>query len=501
MDSTRSTWLKATGVGASVAAGVGATWNPALAVGATVGAIALAFGLLFPMRLGKFFLAALGVALIGYAFFNKGFAYFGVPPIFIGEIILALGVLALAVSGDVRAALRSHISWLLVLFALWGAVRTIPFIGVYKFDALRDGVLWGYGLFALLVPALLLRSGLLVSIPERYARIVPWFLVALPVISVLDRSFSGVVPRYSELIRGIAVADVPLIAFKAGDAAVHLAGVAVFMSLGLHQLGRGRAKLPVWLKEWFWWCCWLVGLLLSSTNRGGLVSVLVAALIVLALRPLSRWGKVLLIALTLTTFFFAFNIEIDVGDWQGRKVSPQQITERVQTVFTPGSGDEALEGNREWRLNWWSDIIGYTIRGEYFWKGKGFGINLAEDDGYQGQWEGLRSPHNGHMTILARMGVPGVALWALLQGAFALSLLRAYFVARRAGQEWWARIDLWILAYWAAFMVNGTFDVFLEGPQGGIWFWCLFGFGITILEAQREIAKRNLHGVPTQAAA
>jgi hypothetical protein len=34
-------------------------------------------------------------------------------------------------------------------------------------------------------------------------------------------------------------------------------------------------------------------------------------------------------------------------------------------------------------------------------------------------------------------------------------------------------------------MVNATFDVYLEGPQGGIWFWCVFGFGIALMEVQR----------------
>jgi hypothetical protein len=29
-----------------------------------------------------------------------------------------------------------------------------------------------------------------------------------------------------------------------------------------------------------------------------------------------------------------------------------------------------------------------------------------------------------------------------------------------------------------AILINATFDVALEGPMQGIWFWCLFGFGI-----------------------
>jgi len=54
------------------------------------------------------------------------------------------------------------------------------------------------------------------------------------------------------------------------------------------------------------------------------------------------------------------------------------------------------------------------------------------------------------------------------------------------GEIYWAKIDLWILAYWIAFIVNASFDVFLEGPQAGIWFWCLFGFGAAMLEIQRQ---------------
>jgi hypothetical protein len=154
---------------------------------------------------------------------------------------------------------------------------------------------------------------------------------------------------------------------------------------------------------------------------------------------------------------------------------------------TPRYDDLGLGGPRQWRLEWWNKIIDYTFFGEYFWTGKGFGINLAQDDGFLGEWfPDMRAPHNGHLTILARAGVPGLILWTLLQGVFGISLLLAYLRAHRNGQEWWARVDLWILAYWVAFIVNMSFDVYLEGPQGGIWFWSLFGFGMAVLVAQRR---------------
>ena len=65
-------------------------------------------------------------------------------------------------------------------------------------------------------------------------------------------------------------------------------------------------------------------------------------------------------------------------------------------------------------------------------------------------------------------------------------------------------MNLWILSFWLAFMVNAAFDVYLEGPQGGIWFWCLIGFGIAALEAQRaerseslQAARHNARGHST----
>jgi O-antigen ligase len=220
---------------------------------------------------------------------------------------------------------------------------------------------------------------------------------------------------------------------------VHLGGAAVFLLLGLHQVSMRPSKTRSSLKEWVWWMAWLAGYLVVATgNRGGLLAALIAILVVLLLRPLSEWGKVglkvVLIGSLLTVVFFALDLDIDLRG-TSRKISPQQILANLQSIT--GSGpQEQLEGTKTWRLIWWNDIIDYTLFGEYFWTGKGFGINLADDDGFQvSTGAPLRSPHNGHLTVLARTGIPGLILWTLLQGTFAVSLLRAYFHARRARQE------------------------------------------------------------------
>jgi hypothetical protein len=479
VSSPRHRWAGAAGFGVSLTLGAGVIWYPVATTAAATGAFAIVVGLWCGSRLPKFFLVTHGILLIGYAFLGRGFAYLGVPPLFVGEMTLAVGLLTAAVSGGMSSALRSPISWMLMAFAAWGAVRTIPYLGTYKLDALRDGVVWGYVAFALLVASFLLRSGWLSRVPECYRRWLPWLLVWIPIAIVIQRVAGDALPR-------VPGAGIPLLAIKRGDAAVHLAGAAVFLLLGLHQVSRRRSNALSALNEWVWWTAWLAGfLIVASGNRGGLLAILMAILVVLSVRPLSKWGKVVLIGGVLTAVFFGLNLEIDLRT-ESRKVSPQQLLLNLQSIAGYDS-PEFLEGTKAWRLNWWKDIVDYTVFGEYFWTGKGFGLNLADDDGFQvGSVPPLRSPHNGHLTILARAGIPGLVLWVLLQGTFAVSLLCAYLRACRARREWWARIDLWILSYWMAFMVNAAFDVSLEGPHGGIWFWSVFGFGLAALEEQRR---------------
>jgi hypothetical protein len=162
-------------------------------------------------------------------------------------------------------------------------------------------------------------------------------------------------------------------------------------------------------------------------------------------------------------------------------VSFSQLTDNVLSIFVD-TGTGSLEGTRQWRLQWWSDIIDYTVGGPYFWSGKGFGVNLANVDGFQVfADESLRAPHNAHLEILAREGVPGLLLWVVLLASWLVMIVRAGWRARRQpGGAFWAGVAGWLLAIWAAALVNMTFDVYLQGPQGGIWFWSVFGLGIAV---------------------
>jgi hypothetical protein len=415
---------------------------------------------------GGVWLALLSLTLLGYALFGKGFAYLGVPPLFIGEIVLFLGVVLFVLVGRWRGLLEVPAVWPLLLLLAWGLLRTWPDLSVYGKDALRDAVIWGYSAFALVVFGLLLaQPQKLVYLVNRFRQFSLIFPICIPFCWFAARHLHAAgIPR-------LPGADVPFFAAKGGDTLVHAAGILAFGVIGLGgAIGWIRLLLLAG-------CVVLAG----TYDRAGLLSFLMVFAVCFLLKPLNRslWRLVLL-GICGLLLLAATNLRLQMPGRE-REISFAQFVANLASVTgTSHTGD--LEDTKQWRLEWWHDIVDYTVHGKYFWTGKGFGINLADDDDYQVEEDhSLRNPHNGHLTTLARGGVPGLLLWVSVQFSWACSLFGAYVRSQRAGNERWARLFLFLLAYWMAFMINAAFDVYLEGPMGGIWFWTVFGVGLAAL--------------------
>jgi hypothetical protein len=482
------------GVAAAGAVGFAFALRPLPTLGAVVAICSVIYALVFKRCLSRLFLAGLGIVLVGYAFLGRGFAYLGVPPIFVGEIALAFGILAATLSGGVAGVFRSRLAWLLVAFSIWGAFRTIPFVPTYGADALRDAAMWGYGAFALIVAACLRQEGRSERVVQVFGRCLPYFVMWVPIAWGIARAADGVIPR-------VPGSDVKLLVFHPAMMSVHLAGAASFLLLGLDGRGERRTHARAFLAKCALSTVSALGLVIvASVSRGALVTALTSIMIVVLFRPIASARKIAAACL-LAGATVVVTPALLVGDMAqhdrmfeaSRAISPDQIAVNLTSLFS-GEGND-LDGTRSWRILWWRTIIDYTVFGDYFWTGKGFGINLAADDGFpslSAEERPNRSPHNGHLTVLARAGVPGAAFWVLLQGGFAAALTRAYFRASRQRREWDARVALWILVYWAAFMIVGAFDVFLEGPYGGISFWSLFGLGIAVLQDQRSPQRTHV---------
>ncbi len=415
-------------------------------------------------------LALLALTLLGYALCGKGWAYIGVPPLFIGDAILLAGVAWLLHSGHWQTVLAVRAFWLLLLLDACVLVRLAADFPVHGIAALRDAAICGYSGFALVVFACLLdRPARLLSLLRWYRWFAVIFPLATPVLWFGFRWFGMSLPRWPWV-------DVPVFVPKGGDVMVHSAGILAFWVVGLDGVvGRWRLLLLAA-------CAGIVGMY----DRAGLLSFLAVFGLCFVIAPLDRalWHLVA-VGLCGLVFLVAADVRIKIPNRE-REISIDQVLANLASITgTTKAGD--LDDTKEWRLSWWGDIVDYTVHGKYFWEGKGFGINLADDDGYQVEEDAsLRSPHNGHFTMLARTGVPGFVLWVLVQLGWGCALAGGYLHSHRAGRRGWAALFFFLLAYAVAFMINTTFDVFIEGPMGGIWYWTLFGVGLAALWLYRH---------------
>ncbi len=409
-------------------------------------------------------LLMLCVILAGYAWFSKGFAYLGFPPIFVSELTLLCGVGWLMLFS--RPQLASSMVWLLLAMCLWGTLCTLPYVSTYGIDAFRDATIFGYCAFAIVLYSYLIddprRLPWLIDQFRKFAIASLWIT---PLIWVIWQTYFDKVPNWPW-------SGTPVVECKGGDTMMHYGGILAFFAVGL---AGSHFKFHH---------CALVGvivLLAGTDSRGGLLSFLLVFAICFFWYPLnpSVW-RLILVGLFGLTLMLATNARVEVADGVKRIPSGEQLISNIVSMASEkDTGD--LEDTKQWRINWWTKIVNYTVYGDHFLTGKGFGISLATDDGFQGT-EGpsrfTRSPHNGHLTMLARAGVPGFLLWVGVHLCWSGMILRAFFESRRNSQRTWASLFLFLFSYWLAIMVNASFDVVLENPMGGIWMWTLYGVGL-----------------------
>jgi len=426
-----------------------------------------------PIRL---WLGLMCIELLLYATMQRGFAYMGVKPLFPAEVAILLGGVCLAINPRWREVARSKTVWVLAALMFWCFVQTVPHFGRWGMMALRDAALYGYGLFAvLMMAAVIARPWAIDLLIARYQTFAKIFLIVMPILTFLQLVFGPARPHWPWV-------DIGIWDLKGGDTAVHLGGIAAMAIVGL-------IKLRGWV-----WHVLLAGLLfmIAGENRGGFLAFCVAFAIAMADRARAAWGwRVVGIGAAVLVALVLINPQLDIPG-RTREVSVQQMMVNLASIFTEvDQGD--LEGTKEWRFDWWGSIVDYTVYGEYFWTGKGFGINLATDDGFQAHdSDSLRSPHNGHLTFLARGGVPAFVLWVVLQASWFVAIFDAYWRSRRAGDRRWSGLFIAVLAYWVALMLNAAVDVFLEGPMGATWFWSVFGFGLAarwVFDRQRAAGR------------
>ena len=406
------------------------------------------------------------LVLLGYALDGRGFAYF-----FLGELALVLGFVFLVNTRGWLSVFQSPQLLLLLPFCAWGAARTIPYLNTYRVDAVRDAMLWGYSGFAFIIAGLVLaQPARFMQLLRKYDKFAYVFLLIIPLVVAVYRIVGSGMPRWPFV-------NIAMIQEKEGDVMVHLSGIFAFWIAGI----AGRVK-PLWIVL-LSGCAAALGVV----DRAGQLAFMATFGVCAICRP--RHPVIWRLLLAGVLFVFALwvtRVEIPIAPEKHRYISFDQIVTNVSSMASD-SGTEGLDSTKEWRVNWWRDIVNYTVYGRYRWTGKGFGVNLAEDDGYQVLRDNsLRAPHNAHMDILAREGVTGVIIWVVLQLAYIAGLVLEYTRAKMNRDSRWQAVFLFLICYWLAFIINASFDVYFEGPMGAVWFWVVFGFGAAAIQLHKR---------------
>ena len=172
---------------------------------------------------------------------------------------------------------------------------------------------------------------------------------------------------------------------------------------------------------------------------------------------------------------FYINIQVN-ENFQGRTIGFDQIKDNFSTII--GSGENVnSENNITWRLVWWAKIINFGFTPKGFFIGRGLGMSLADADGIISTDDELRSPHNFHLNIMARFGVLIFIVWLY----WLVLLLRPLFKKLLTGRK----LALGCILF--AFIINASFDVFLEGPMGAFPFWTFVG--LFLLEKENSVVS------------
>ena len=404
-----------------------------------------------------------------YIFLNKGVAY-----TYLVEALWLFGILLLLMHRKKVELIWNKTTKLILFFIVISFLYILRgFIKYNIVDLIRDSFIFQYGWFVFI---LFLFKEKLEIIWETLFFIYKWF----PFVALLNFILQYFVPFFETVA---PFGGIPILLYKNGDMGVQL---LISTLLLLYSFEKKPLKWRVLLSL----VIALDFLILASYSRSGIVAFLASMLCFIyfnkdiqlqaRVRLLIKYLPIILLVVT------PIYINIKVAEnFQGRAVGLEQIKNNFSSIVG-GTTDATSENNVVWRLVWWAKIIDYSLSSPNFFIGKGLGMNLATDDDIITLDDSLRSPHNFHLNIMSRFGVLIFMIWTY----FLIQLLRPLFKKQLQGKR------LLIGCIMLAFLLNASFDVFLEGPMGAFPFWTWLGLYLLAEDQEslvEPVTKTNLN--------
>ena len=411
--------------------------------------------------LNRAYISLYFLVLLLYIFLNKGVAYS-----YMAEIVFIVGIFILFVNRKFFEIALDRKQIIVGIFIITSFLYIL--VGVFQYsilNVLRDSLAFQYAWFAFII---YFFKNEYEFMWEKIIQIYKW----IPLVLFLNFILFYFVFLYLPPIN--IFGNQNIIIYKNGDKSVHLLISTVLMFLYSEKFSRK----------------WLIAntilivinfLILLAFTRSGSVAYILALFSFFffskekflneSLRKLLKYVPIILV------IGMGLFVAIDMqGDAQGRTISLTQITDNFSSIVSTNIDGNLVE-NKVWRLIWWAKLINESFTLQHFFVGKGLGMSLAGNDILNTD-DNLRSPHNFHLTILARFGYFVFIAWII----WLVSLFKPLFTRKLAGKT------LAITSILLAFIINGSFDVFFEGPMGAFPFWTFVGL----------LFIENTYGSPTE---
>ena len=388
------------------------------------------------------------MVLLLYVFFNKGVAYS-----YMAEITMVAGILILFIN---RKELEFSLEKKQILIGIFIFISFLFIIGgIFQFpilNVLRDSLAFQYAWFAFIIYFLKNEYDF---IWHKIVQIYKW----VPLVLFLNFFLFYFLFLYLPPIN--IFGDQNIITYKNGDKSVHLFISTILMFLYTEKYSRK------WLTANTILIVINFLILLAFTRSGSLAYILALfsffffskeKILNESVRKLLKYVPIIMVIGM--GLFVAADIQADA---QGRTISLSQITDNFTSIVSSDI-DGSLTNNKVWRMVWWAKLVNESFTLQHFFVGKGLGMSLAGNDLFNPD-EVLRSPHNFHLTILARFGYFVFIAWVY----WLVLIFKPLFGRKLAGKT------LAITCILLAFIINGSFDVFFEGPMGAFPFWTFVG--------------------------
>lgn len=399
----------------------------------------------------------------GYLALGKGFAYAGVPPLFVGEISLAFLIAALArPNTSLPTGLASRILLLFVGLGICQITYDLVSRGVSPLESVRGFALVYYTAYAYATFILLARWSTTHGVEQTALRLedilnramIPVLLIILVLTAstIVNVPFAPVWP----------ISGVPILYTKPTDIGVSLAILfpVTFAARSIRSQHALSARL-IWL---------LTATLAITKSRAALLAIVAAVLCTYGAQILV-WIRIMVSVGMAFLLLSISGLRLNVG---GRELSSRALVAAVASLV---SSEQVGTGNysdtRSWRSDWWAQIWHDATTKGMVISGHGWGDNLAEryhvlTSIAASDPRALRLPHSIFFSLLGRAGIVTAVL-------FFAAIAATLVFPRNRPPTALGLIDVTARAGVCAAVIIGITDVYIESPQGGIVLWVNVG--------------------------